>query len=114
MPVMVFIEPNPDFKGDDAKDKAVFETVKKRGAIEVDQVTAAENIRLSKGMYRIRPEAKAPAEVKPLSFETMSSEEIKLMALAQGMKVTADKAVKRSEMIAFLEARLAKVEVVDD
>ena len=113
MPLMVKIEPNPDYKGT-AQDKAVFETVVARGTLEVDQVTASENIRLSKGMYRIKPDVAAPVEVAPMSYESMSNDEVQLMALSLGMKVSADKTVKRSEMVSFIKAKLAAVTVTDD
>lgn len=45
-----------------AWNKAV-EDVKKKGPVECDYVTGIESVRLSKGLYRIRPEEAAPVEV---------------------------------------------------
>lgn len=114
MPEMVTLEPDPTYKPGDTRDKAVFEKVKSMGEIQIDLTGAAENIRNSGGMYRIKAAPTAPVEVKAMSYDTMSSEEIQLMALSLGMKVTAEKAVKRSEMIAFVKAKLAAVTVTDD
>lgn len=111
----VTLIPNPDYETTSPADKLTFADVKKRGALErVPMSTARENMRLSGGMYKIKPEAEAGPSVQTaaMSLDDMSSEDLKLMMLRVG--VTPQKQMKRPEVIKAIRLKLAEVEVEDD
>lgn len=117
MPKMVHITHNPDFRVDksapdaDAQTKALAE-VKKAAPVRVDYVTALENIRISKGMYRILPEAQPVKVQVDSNLAEMSLQELKVMMLNLGVKTT--KQMSRSQVITLIEKKLDEVELVED
>ena len=76
--------------------------------------TAFENIRLSGGMYRIKPEgvAEASAPLKAMSLDEMSNEDLKVMMLKLG--VVPQKQMKRPEVIKMIRLKLAEVEITEE
>ncbi|PZQ99206.1 MAG: hypothetical protein DI533_00415 [Cereibacter sphaeroides] len=111
MPRMVKIEANPDFKADDAGEKEAFAKIKKARPIEVDYVTAMENVSQSGGMYRIQPET-TQTEVVVRNLEDMTTEELKIQMLAVG--VTPQKQMKRAEVISAIRIKLSEIEIADE
>lgn len=112
MPHIVTIEPNPDYKPAPA-DKAAFEAVKARGPVKTDISTAMDNMRRSKGMYRLAtaaPVAEPASMVKRL--EDHENSELVAMALGLGIKI--EKQMKKSELVAFLQKKIDAVDIIDD
>lgn len=118
MPNMVTIEPNPDWEAPEkgvTAAKAEYEAVKARGALSVSFVSALEAIALSKGMYRIRPEASAaPQQIAAVPLDRMASEDLKRLFFSMGGKTPTGKQMKRSEIIAWIEKQTAEFEILDD
>lgn len=113
MPKMVTIEVDPSFAAPKAaEEKAAWEAAKAKGPMQVPEVTAAEAVKYSRGMYRIRPEGRAPLPSAP-SLQELPLEELKRLYVSLGGKVT-DKLLKRSEIITFISNKLDAIEVVDD
>ena len=111
----VTLIPNPDFEADTPEKKAAYADVKKRGPIDrVSMATALENIRLSGGMYRIKPEGvpEASAPLKAMSLDDMSNEDLKVMMLKLG--VVPQKQMKRPEVIKMIRLKLAEVEITEE
>jgi hypothetical protein len=111
----VTLIPNPNFEAATPEEKARFLEVEKRGELlRVPMTTATENIKLSGGMYKVKPEA-ASAPSAPnlaLSLDDMSNEDLKLMMLRAG--VTPQKQMKRPEVIKAIRIKLAEVEIEGD
>jgi hypothetical protein len=113
MPKMVQIEVDPSWgktaRGDD---KVAFDAAKARGPVTVSYVSAVEAIKLSRGLYRMKSEAPPRLPSAP-SLQETPNEELKRMYVAMGGKI-GDKAIKRSEIITFISAKMDALEVVDD
>lgn len=111
----VTLIPNPDFEPSSPDEKARFLDVKKRGELQrVPMATATENIRLSGGMYKIKPEGEAAPSAPnlALSLDDMSNDDLKLMMLRVG--ITPQKQMKRPEIIKAIRLKLAEIEITDD
>jgi len=66
-----------------------WEAVKKTKELQVNYITAMENIRLSKGAYRIKPDA-TPVEVvggNTFDIDAMDPAQLKLIVLRSGKKI---------------------------
>jgi hypothetical protein len=111
MPVMKFIEPNPDFKPA-ADQKRDYDLVKKRGSVLVSFVSALESVANSKGMVRIAEDKAAPAPAATISLEDMSIIDLKVMFASMGGKT--DKQIKRPEVISWIRQKLDAFEILDD
>ena len=88
---MQSIDPNPDWKADPKSktktaDEAQYAAIKAKGKIEVAFVTAQENVRNSKGMYRMTVEAPTPVSLPTFSLEDRSTEDLKVMYFSIGGK----------------------------
>lgn len=111
----VTLIPNPNFEPSTKEQKEVFEGVKKRGPLErVAYVVAIDNIRLSGGMYMIKPEGAPEASVptQGMSLEDMSNDDLKIMMLKVG--VVPQKQMKRPEVIKAIRLKLAEVEITEE
>ena len=111
----VTLIPNPNFEPASPEQKKIFEDVKKRGPLDrVAYVVAIDNMKLSGGMYMIKPEGQAEASVPTLalSLDDMSSEDLKIMMLKLG--IVPQKQMKRPEVIKAIRIKLAEVEITDD
>ena len=112
MPLMVEIEPNPDYQTKPGEG-AVVDAVKKLGPLKVPEVTAAEAIRNSGGMYRIKPAPKPVAEIRQRALEDMSAPELVSMAASLGYTIRKEK-MPRSALLKIIRDKLESVEVTDD
>lgn len=110
MEVTLIVDPN--FKAESDEQKAALAAAKARGPLErVSMVTARENIRLSGGLYKIKPEA--TAEVAPvLDLDAMSNDELKMMMLRIG--VNPQKQMKRAEVIKAIRLKMEAVTITED
>jgi len=110
---MVLLEPNPDYsKGmvgaASAKAKKDLAALK---PIKVPYVTAVENIRNSKGLYRFGQEKEVVVPTS-LSLEDRPIEELKAMLVTLGLKI--EKKMKKADIITLIRRKLDEIEVVDD
>jgi hypothetical protein len=102
---------NPEFKPEPSQ-KAAHEEAKKKGPlVDLPYVTALENVRLSQGMYMLKPTA-AEQAAKPRELEDMTNDELKLLMLNTGVKT--EKQMKRPEIIKSIRLKLAEIDIVDD
>lgn len=114
MPNMVNIEPNPDFKPEDAGQKKAYDEVKKRGTVKnVSEITALENTQRSGGMYRIQRIATAPADqVTAPTIDDMGRNELIVMAASLGVKI--EKGTTQADLRAAVKGSLADFRLADD
>lgn len=113
MPKTVTIEVDPAFPAPKSGDgKAAYDSAKAKGPLTVSFVAAQEAVKLSGGMYRIRPEGQAPLPSAP-PLQSLPTEELKRMYFAMGGKVS-EKPIKRSEIITFISSKMDAFEVLDD
>lgn len=117
MPKMVRIGPNPGFKpkAGDAGAPLAFAAIKAKGVIEVDYVTAMENVVNSGGMYAVIPEASQGASQSPgiRLPEDMTADELKLTALQLGVDLS-KKQMKKSELVKAVRLAMDRVSVLED
>jgi hypothetical protein len=109
VPKTVTIELDPSWKPKTAKDKQIAASVK---PVQVSYVSAMEAVKLSGGMYRIKPEGAAPLPSAP-SLQELPTEELKRMYVAMGGRMS-DKPLKRSEIITFITQKMDALEVIED
>lgn len=114
MPTMVKIEANPGFKPATPEEEAAFKTAKAKGAIELAAVVAYDNVRLSRGMYRVVPEKpQGDIQVKNQSLESMTAMDLMEMATKLGITIRKQK-MKKEDLIFIIRERLGQIEVVDE
>jgi hypothetical protein len=113
MPIMITIEPNPDFKAS-KEDKAVFEEVKKSGEKKVAQVTGFEAVKNSRGMYRIKDEATPPPTAPERRLEDMSDAEIKMLYFQMGGKAPTGKQMQRTAVIDAIRLQMDQLIIAED
>jgi hypothetical protein len=114
MPKYVYLDINPAYKPRTDEDKAKFESMRKnfRNNRPVAIVTAAENVRLSKGMLRVRPDARQSIPA-PTALEELPTEQLKVMMLTAGI-TPSKKQMTREEVIRSIRTKMASIEVADD
>jgi hypothetical protein len=112
MPALLTIEPNPDFHPATPSEKAAYAFAQTKGRIEMDAVTAKENVRLSQGMYRIAKNDAGPA-VPSASIDSMTPQELKEYAAKLGITIR-KKRVSKSVLVGLIRETLDDIEVTDD
>jgi hypothetical protein len=112
MPRYVNVGANPNFKPENAAEKAAFEELKKRPVMSVTVVTAMENTRINP-MYAILADVAAPTAPAVRSLEDMQNEELKILALQAGVDMS-KKQMKKAEIIKAIRLKLDSVEIADD
>lgn len=111
MVALVKVGPNPAFRP--TKDQeAMWQQIKAEKPKMVSMVTAAENVKLSGGMYAILPESVAPAASAVLMPEEMSADALKLTALQLGVDLR--KPMKKADLVAVVRKAMDAVQFVDD
>lgn len=92
-----------------------WEAASAAGTLTMTWATAAENVRLSKGLYEFVPEKKAEVEIKVggMSVDEMSNAELKLMAVKLG-KTIRKKSITRKDLVRLVQDALDAVEVIED
>lgn len=117
MPKMVSIQPAMAKKpGTSAstQEKRNFEAIVKRGTVKMDFASAVEAIANSKGMYEIAPDTPAPVAGVERKLEDMGDRELKALYFQIGGKVDKGKQLRRTDVIAAIEAALDQIEMVDE
>lgn len=112
MPKMVKLAANPAYKAVSDEDKALLKTIKAKGPVEYDYVTAMENIENSRGLYVIVPEVEAAQSMAPRRLEDMSLEELKVMMLSLGIKT--EKQMRRSDVERLVRAKMSEIDIVEE
>jgi hypothetical protein len=112
MPIMVKLAANPAFKSTDPVATEAWKVAKAKGTIEVDYVTAMENIQLSGGIYSIIPEATTAPAPGPRRLEDMTLEELKVIMLSLGIKT--EKQMKRSDIERLVRSKMAEIDIVEE
>lgn len=114
MPSTAVIEANPAFKPATPEDEAAWKAAKAKGPMEVDAVTAYENVRLSRGLYRVQPpKPQGDIQVKNQSLESMTAMDLMEMATKLGITIRKQK-MKKDDLIFIIRERLGQIEVVDE
>jgi len=108
---MTSIIPNPNFTPT-AGQKLQFQAIKELGEISnIPITTAMENVKNSGGMYMIKPAAEEQA-IKPLAFEDMGNDELKVYLLRLGIEP--QKQMRRAEIIKAIRLKMDAVEIIAD
>lgn len=86
-------------KRPDDIDVKTYEAAKKKGEIECNYVTAVENVRVSKGLYEIKPEPKPEADLPGLK----EPEDMTKAELAQEMQLWGKPIKKGTKLSGVIE-----------
>lgn len=113
MPKMVKIGVNPDFKPQTAEQKAALEDAKNKGPMEVTYVTAMENVARSAGMYQLLVEKQEPAFAAPALLDDMTSDQLKEVAVRQGITIRKQR-ISKADLLAVIRENLLGITVTDD
>lgn len=111
MPAMVEIEITPGWKPSNDDERAALDAAKKAHLKPMDYVTAMENIRLSKGMYRLKPAAPKGTVKVETNLDDMSNQELMMMFLNLGGKTK--KRMTREGLLISVRKKLDEIEIVD-
>lgn len=111
MPKMVKLAANPAFKPSESQ-KAAYDAAKKAGPVDMDYVTAMENIQLSEGMYAILPEEPGTPATAPRRLEDMDLTELKVLMLQLGIKT--EKQMKKSDVISLVRRKMDEISISED
>ena len=109
MPNMAKMTYDPGFVAKTPEDEEAVTVAKKQGIIEVAYDVAIENIRVSNGLYRIMHDTLPEASVAPASLDSMTVDQLKLLAAGQG--IVLEGKIKKADLLALIAAKLAAVEV---
>jgi hypothetical protein len=112
MPNMVKLAASPSFKSDNPVAVAAWKAAKANGPLDVDYVTAIENVRLSGGIYMIVPEAPQTPVPGPRNLEDMSIDELKIMMLSLGVR--SEKKMLKTDIVRLVRAKMGEIEIVDE
>lgn len=115
MPKMVKVGPNDLYKlpADATPEmKAAWASIQKSRPVDLDYVTAMENIQHSGNMYRLIMDEPGTMDPGPRRLEDYSMEELKVMMLQVGVQT--QKQMKRADVIRLIRAKLDEVEIEDD
>jgi hypothetical protein len=113
MPQLVKVQVAKGFKPETEADKKAMAAAQKAGVVEMDYVTAMENIRNGNGLYELVTGEPGPSQAPgPRALEDMSSDELKVMMLTTGIRP--QKQMTRAEVIKSIRIKLAEVEIADE
>lgn len=116
---LVRLEVNPEYKPATPEEKATFDAIKKdRGGLAIRRgpipyVTALENIKYGRGMFRIAEGEPKTGGTVATSLEDMPTEQLKIMMLTSGVTPT-KKQMSRDEVIQTIRTKLAALEISED